>query len=417
VTMLRSYRAARSAGMMESPQVPLSGANLAMLFDGPASASGKVVTEHNAETIPAVWRSVRLLSGTSASLPIHSFRVGTKIAVASTLLDDPHPDMTRFELWEWAYQSVLLWGNAYFLKVRNGAGRVVELWPLMPWCVRVGRVKPTEANPSGKVFLLDIDGRKMDATPYDVFHVPGPGYDGVCGVSPIRMARTSLGLTMAAEEFGAKLFGSGSLMSGVLQTEQRLDQPQAEMLKSRWQQKVGGIANAHQVAILDSGVKFQPISIAPDDAQFLQSRSFQVAEVARWFGIPPHMLFETEKSTSWGSGLEQQSLGFVIYTLRSGWLPRFEQRISKELLPTNQQARYAVEGLLRGDTAARAAFYRTMRELGVYSVDEIRDLENLPPLEDGLGAGRLQPLNFAPLGSTPDPALGAGPMDPAQGGE
>lgn len=388
---------------IENPLRPLTDAALIdVLGDGSKVHAGVSVNEKSAMGVSAVWRAVNLLSGTGASLPLKPYQSGTRKALEAQILDEPHPDMTPFEYWEWVYVSLLLWGNAYSQKIRNGAGRVVELWPLMPGSVNVGRVKPFEGNPSGKMFeVTDAAGHRHALTSDEVFHIPGMGYDGVTGASPIRIARQSIGLALAAEEYGARLFGSGSLMAGILQTEQRLKDDQAEALKRRWTERITGLARAHEVAVLDNGAKFQPIGIPPEDAQFIEGRRFQIAEVARWFGVPPHMLMDTERSTSWGTGIEQQSIGFVVYTLRSSWLTRIEQRVTKELLPTGQYAKYSIEGLLRGDSAARAAFYKVMWEIGVYNRDEIRDLEEREPLPDGLGQDYMQPMNFEVVGEEP----------------
>jgi HK97 family phage portal protein len=308
-------------------------------------------------------------------------------------LANPHPDLTSFELWETAFGHVLLWGNAYLQTLRDQTGRIAELWPVHPSRVKTGRAKDLT-----KVYVVDGN---LDApfTDREILHVPGFGYDGVLGLSPIQCARQGIGLSLAAERYGAKLFGSGSLASGLLTTDKALSEVQATALKDRWAAKTKGLQNAHEVAILDNGAKFQQLSIPPEDAQFIESRRFQIAEVARIFGVPPHMLMETDRSTSWGTGIEQQGIGFVVYTLRP-WLTRFEQRISRILTPAATYASYEVEGLLRGDSAQRAGFYTQMWNIGVYSTNDIRRLENQPPVDGG--DVRYRPLNMGELGQ-PDP--------------
>ena len=384
----------------------MTGAALTELFMGGdhRSSAGVSVNEVKALGIPAVWRAVQLIASTSASLPLHAYqatdgggRVMKRTGQAAMLLDNPHPDQTPFELWETAFCHVALWGNAYLRILRNSFGQIRELWLIHPSRVKVGRSSETGVK------LYSIDGSQDALTDEQILHIPGFGYDGICGVSPIRAARQGLGLALAAEEYGAKFFGSGSLATGILQTEQRLSQPQADALHARWKAKRAGLNSAHEVIVLDSGAKFEQLSIPPEDAQFLQTRSFQVSEIARMFGIPPHMLQDTEKSTSWGTGIEQQSIGFVVYTLRP-WLTRFEQRITKILKPEPVYARFSVEGLLRGDSKTRAEFYRRMWEIGVYSTNEIRALEDLPPVEGG--DARHRPLNMGELG-TFDAALEA----------
>ncbi|MGL5908691.1 MAG: phage portal protein [Phycicoccus sp.] len=399
--MLRSLLSSLvpSASSPENPAVPLTSTGLVDWLDGGSrSHAGASVSEKTSLGMPAVWRAVSLISGSAAGLPLHAYvadgevreRVGPTSAAAS-LLRSPHQDLTPFELWEQVYVHLLLWGNAYLRVWRDRIGRPRELALIHPSRVRAGR----ESATSRKVYEVDGTGEPW----YDdrILHIPGLGYDGIAGVSPIRIARQGIGLALAAEEYGARLFGSGSLMSGILQTEQRLDQASADALKTRWRAKTSGLSGAHEVAVLDRGIKFQPLSMPPEDAQFLESRRFQVAEVARLFGVPPHMLGDTERSTSWGAGIEQQSIGYVVYTLRP-WLTRVEQRVSK-LFGDRVYARYTVEGLLRGDSAQRAAYYQQMWSLGVLSTNEIRALED----QAGVGPDgdvRYRPLNMGVLGET-----------------
>lgn len=407
------FRAARAAfrNSIENPAVPLTSTTVAEWLGPGRTSAGVTVTEQSSLGMPAVWRAVNLLAGTAAALPLHAYkpdgdtrvRLGTE-SQAAQLLDDPHPDMTPFEFWETVYGHMLLWGNAYLRKVRNRLGTIVELWAVHPGRVRAGR-----ASDGSKVYQLDGSDRAW--TDEEILHIPGFGYDGVSGCSPIRLARQGISLAMAAEDFGARFFGSGSLMSGILQTEQRLTKEQADALKSRWQAKVAGLGNAHDVAVLDSGAKFQQMSIPPGDAQFIESRGFQITEVARIFGVPPHMLMQTEKSTSWGTGIEQQGIGFVTYTLQP-WLTRVEQRLTKMLRPGTVYARYNVEGLLRGDSAAQAAFMKFMWEVGAFSTNDIRRLKELEPVDGG--NVRYRPLNFGVLGESASPTPAAAP-EPDEG--
>lgn len=394
----------------EDPANQLDAAQLMTLLGGAQTDAGIDVSERSALAMGAVWRAVSLISGVAAALPLTPYVAGTKQPATSAVLSDPHPDMTPYELWRLTYAHRLLWGNAYVQKLRNGAGQVRELWPITPDRVRVYAYQPSEANPSGKVFWVQLGSRDQPGplvplTSYDIMHLPGLGYDGVVGLSPVQMARQSIALGLAAEKYGARFFGSGNLMGGILQTDARLEPKQAEALKERWKAKMGGIDHSHEVAVLDAGAKFQTLTMPHDDAQFLESRQFQVHEVARWFGVPPFLLMSTEKSTSWGTGLEQQALGWVKFDLHPQWLVPTEQRITKEvLLNPKVEARYKVNELLRGDTAARSAFYRTMRELGAYNADEVRDQEDLQPLPDDKGQDYWQPTNMMTIGQTPPAA-------------
>lgn len=396
----------------ESPAVPLTSLSLLDWLGGTSSDSGVSVSETSSLHMPAVWRSVALIAGVSAALPLHTYVRGTKDRAESPLLDDPHPELTPLELWRLAFVARVLWGNGYLQKVRDGAGEVRQLWPITPSRVQVGRVRPSPDLPAGKIFQVTDDwGTHRTLTTRDILHIPGLGYDGLTGVSPVRMASEGIGLAQAAEKSAGALFGRGNLLGGVLQTEQRLKPDQAEALRSRWDAAASGLANAQRTAVLDSGASFKPITMPNTDAQFLESRQFQVVEIARMFGVPPFLLMSTEKSTSWGTGLEQQAQGWVTFDLAPTWLAPTEQRITKELLPSDQYAKYALQGLLRGDSSSRATFYRAMRDTGVMSADDIRALEDMPPLPAGKGGDvHLQPTYMAPLGSDP-----LAPKEPAAG--
>ncbi|MEV4173991.1 phage portal protein [Nonomuraea sp. NPDC049709] len=397
MTILRGLSEMRSP---ENPAVPLTSATLLDWMGGTRTAAGVQVSEKSSLTFSAVWRSTALISGVSSALPLHPYKDGGHERASSPLLKDPHPELTRLELWRLTFVHRCLWGNSYSQKVRDQGGRIRELWPITPDRVRVEKERPTPANPSGKVFWVTDDwGQVHRLTRREILHLPGMGYDGVCGVSPVRAAQAAIGLGLAAEEYGARLFGSGNLMSGILQTEQRLENDQADALKQRWKAKMSGLDKAHEVAVLDSGASFQPVSLPAKDSQFLESRTFEVEEIARWFGVPSFLMGLTSKSTSWGTGLEQQAIGWVKFDLHPTWLAPTEQRITKELLGAATEARYKIEGLLRGDSRARAEFYRVMREVGAFSANDIRDLEDLPPVDGG--DTYLQPMNMAPLGSDP----------------
>ena len=400
--MLRSLRDTVRNATPENPALPLTSTTLLDWLGGPKVHAGVTVTEQSSLGMPAVWRAVTLIAGGAAALPLHAYKAGGGVrermpetSPAARLLAEPHPDLTPFEFWEIVYGHILLWGNAYIRILRNRLGEIQELWPIHPSRVRVGR----ESDTGRKVYELD---RTLDEPWYDdkILHIPGFGYDGIVGVSPIRAARQGIGLAMAAEEYGARLFGSGSLATGILQTEQRLDQKDADNLKERWKAKMTGLQSAHDVAILDRGAKFQQLSIPPEDAQFIESRKFQIDEIARMFGIPPHMLGLVEKSTSWGTGIEQQVIGYVVFSKKT-WLTRVEQRATKLIKPA-AYSKYSIEGLLRGDSAQRAEFYRRMWELGVFSTNDILALEDRPGIGPA-GDVRYRPLNMGVLGE-PDPA-------------
>lgn len=390
---------------LENPGFPITNtALLSALGTGADTSAGITVTEESSPRMSAVYRAVSLISNLGGAMPLKTIDGTTKMVVPSRLLDDPHPDMTPYDVWKLTYVHRFLWGNSYQQKVRDPMGRVTELWPIAPWTVKVGRAQPSQDNPSGKIFkVTQTDGTVVPLTSREVFHIPGMGFDGLVGISVISYAAQAIGLSLAAEVAASKLFQSGNMLGGVLQTEQRLNQEQAETLQDRWRNRFQGVQNAHEVAVLDSGATFNSMTMPATDAQMLESRDFQVSEMARFAGIPPYLLFQTDRSTSWGTGLEQQAQGFVVFDLWPGWFAPTEQRITKHLLQDpNRIAKYKLEALLRGDSTARAEFYNVMRMNGIYSANDIRDLEDMPPIAEG-GDTYIQPMNMVPLGTKVDP--------------
>lgn len=403
---------------LQNPQIPISGASIVEYFGGWAKTfTGKRVTEESAVTSSAaVWQAVNLIADTCAGLPMHAYRrsgTGSRAPLdplsnnGAKLLADPHPDLTPFELWGLGYGSLCLYGNAYYRKLKNGGGVIAELWWINPSRVRVGRDSDTGA----KYYILDGD----EEHPYSddtILHIPGFGYDGVCGVSPIRAARQGIALGLAAEEFAGNLYANGSLATGILQTDQRIDEDESKRLKKLWKLSGTGMDSAHDIKVMGSGAKFQQLTINPEDAQFLETREFQITEIARWFGLPPHMLMQTDKATSWGTGIETQNQAMITYTF-SRYTTRLEQRLTKHVLsPGPVYAKVSYAGLLRGDTAARGAWYRTMRELGAFNANDIRALEDLDPVKGG--DVYYVPMNMMVMGEKPaEPAVPPAPADPA----
>lgn len=408
---------------IENPAVPLTATNLVEMLDGAPQLSGVRVSETTALRQIAVYRSVELIAGTCAALPLKAYKKGTRERVLTyPVLDDPHPELTKFETWETAYACLLLWGNAYFRKLRDGGGRVRHLWPIHPSRVSVDLVDPTPGNPGGKVFAIaNQDGGRTPYTSYEILHIPGMGYDGRVGLSRIQLAKQALGLGMAAEEYAARFFGSGSLQSGILTTERSLTEPQADTLKARWKAKVGGLGKAHDIAVLDNGATFLPVSIPPEDAQLLESQQWSVTQVARLFGLPPHAIGDVEKTTSWGTGIEQQTIGMVQFTLQPSYLTRVEQRITREVLFSPEvYAEYDVNGLLRGDTATRYEAHAKARQWGLETLNQFNALENKPLVDSEIGDAYLVPAGYTLVkadgtvivnpASTVEPAAGEDPV-------
>jgi HK97 family phage portal protein len=375
---------------LEDPSQPLTSSSLATwLGGGSRSLAGVSVSESRVFGLTAYYRGVVIVAGTAAGLPIKVFRRGSREEVrARTVLDSPNPRQTPFEFWFTTFAHAVSWGNAFSRKLRDGSGIVRQVWPIHPSRVRVEEVDPSPANPAGKVFIVrDAKGGETRYTPDEIFHIPYLSLDGLAGIRPLEVMRQSLGIGIAVENEAARFYGNGTRISGILRTEQKLEKGQADTLKARWREKVAGPENAGEIAVLDNGANFQPITLPPGDAQLLESRSFAVDEIARMLGLPPHMLGNVSTSTSWGSGIEQQTLGFVRFSFKH-WFDLVEQRVTRELLPGGWDsgswfAEYDLEGLLRGDSAARAAFYHAGITDGWLNRNEVRVKENREPV-DGL---------------------------------
>ena len=392
-----------------SPQDRTAGSGYTFYFGG--TTSGKAVTERSAMQMTAVYSCVRILAEAVAGLPLNLYRYtgdgGKEKAIGHPLYlllhDEPNPEMSSFVFRETLMTHLLLWGNAYAQVIRNGKGEVVALYPLMPNKMAVDR------DEQGQLYYSyqrsnDEAVRSKEQTvilrPPDVLHIPGLGFDGLVGYSPIAMAKNAIGMAIACEEYGAKFFANGAAPGGVLEHPGTIKDPQR--VRESWQSTFGGSGNANKIAVLEEGMKYTPIGISPEQAQFLETRKFQINEIARIFRVPPHMVGDLEKSSF--SNIEQQSLEFVKYTL-DPWVIRWEQSIQRTLLSQGEKAHYFVkfnlEGLLRGDYQSRMNGYATARQNGWMSANDIRELENLDriPAEEGgdlyLINGNMLPLKDA----------------------
>ena len=303
---------------------------------GALNFSGVSVGEYSALGLSAVHRAVSLISSTVASLPLRTLREvdGARTRVSS-FLDDPGgvDGATKFEWTETVLLHLLLHGNAYLLNVRNGAGTMAALEPVHPLCVNPEWELDAKGNRTGrKVFTVTLeDGRRLDLNQDQLTHIPGLSLDGLKGVSPIWIARNSLGTAIAGDRAAAKMFATGALHSGIVTPEEDITEDDAKVIKASLNAKTSGWENAGEIAVINRKLKFTPWTMSMEDAQFLQSRQFQIEEIARWFGVPPHLLMQTEKQTSWGTGVAEQNRGLARYTL-SSWTSRIEQRLSR-LLP------------------------------------------------------------------------------------
>ena len=390
----------------DTPQNATVGSRYTFYMGG--SSAGKSVTERSAMQMTAVYACVRILSESIAGLPLHLYRYndsgGKEKAIDHPLYlllhDEPNPEMSSFIFRETLMTHLLLWGNAYAQIIRNGKGEVIALYPLMPNKMTVSRdekgqlyytyQKSQEELPKNNSYTVTL-------YPQDVLHIPGLGFDGLVGYSPIAMAKNAIGLAIATEEYGSKFFANGAQPSGVLEHPGTLKDP--ARIRESWQNTFGGSGNANKIAVLEEGMKYTPISISPEQAQFLETRKFQINEIARIFRVPPHMIGDLEKSSF--NNIEQQSLEFVKYTLEP-WVVRWEQTIHRTLLSQEEKktyfAKFNLEGLLRGDYKSRMDGYAIARQNGWMSANDIRELENLDRIseEDGgdlyLVNGNMVPL-------------------------
>jgi len=387
----------------DKPKNALGGSRYSFFFGN--TSAGKPVNEHTAMQMTAVYSCVRILSETLAGLPLHVYRYNDsggkekylKHPLYKLLHDEPNPEMTSFAFRETLMSHLLLWGNAYAQIIRNARGEVIALYPLMPNKMTVDR------DSKGRLFYLYSrtsddaptlgDDSQVYLAPSEVLHIPGLGFDGLIGYSPIAMAKNAVGLAIATEEYGAKFFANGAAPGGVLGHPGTIKDPQK--VKESWNAAYQGSQNAHRVAVLEEGMKYQPIGISPEQAQFLETRKFQINEIARIFRVPPHMLADLEKSSF--SNIEQQSLEFVKYTL-DPWVVRWEQSMCRALLMESEKPivfiKFNVDGLLRGDYVSRMSGYATARQNGWMSANDIRELENLDRIPAEFG-GDLYLINGA----------------------
>lgn len=369
------------------------------------TTSGKPVNERTAMQTTAVYACVRILAEAIASLPLHVYEYqddgGKKLVHEHPLYyllhDEPNPEMTSFVFRETLMSHLLIWGNAYAQIIRDGAGRVLGLYPLLPDKMEVQR------DDRGNIYY--VYSRNSDENPMfkeygniklkaeDVLHIPGLGFDGLIGYSPIAMAKNAVGMTLACEEYGASFFANGANPGGVLEHPGVLKDP--SKVRESWNSVYRGVNNAHKIAVLEEGMKYQQIGIPPEEAQFLETRKFQINEIARLYRIPPHMVGDLDKSSF--SNIEQQSLEFVKYTL-DPWVIRWEQSLQRSLLLPGEKGKYFiklnVDGLLRGDYQSRMNGYAVGRQNGWFSANDIREMENMNPIPDEEG-GNLYLVNGA----------------------
>lgn len=339
----------------------------------------------------AVWACVRLIAETVASLPVHLYaRQGDRRSIVNPQpqwLIKPNPETTRFELFERTVAALNLDGNAYWYFEHDRLGRVAEVWPVPPLDVQVYR------DASTKEIRYRIGNTEYTAA--NIVHFRAfPGTDSLKGLSPISNFAQTIGLGLAAEEYGARYFGQGTAMPGVIEVPGKADQEQLKLMAAKWEADHQGVNNAHKPGFLTGGAQWKPTGIAHDDAQFLETREFQVTEIARIFRVQPHMIGDLTRATF--SNIEQQSIEFVVHTIRP-WLVRLESALAP-LIPGDAYLKFNVEGLLRGDTLSRYQAYAIAIQNHWMNSDEVREKEDMDPIADGEGQTFYGPMNQVPLG-------------------
>jgi len=353
------------------------------------ASTGVTVTVDFTLQLSAAWACIRLLSETIATLPCNFYQRGvdgdretaTTHVLYELLHNQPNADMSAVAFWQAYVTSLLTHGNAY-AELIFGAGRLIAIHFLIP--ARVMR-RPLSSGAIQWTYT-ELSGDTRVIPENRMWHTPAFSLDGRCGLSPIKYGAQVFGAALAADESSGALFANGMRPSGVLKTDKILNPKQRDDMRVNVVQKFSGVRNTGQTMLLEAGMAYQQLTLPPEDAQLLQTRSFSVEEICRWYGVPPIMVGHSEKVTAWGTGIEQIVIGFLTFSLRP-LLARLEQSIRRSLIAPAERTKYfaefAVEGLLRADSAARSAFYSTMVQNGVMTRNEVRRLENQPRVEGG----------------------------------
>lgn len=383
------------------------------------TTAGVGVSETSALNLSGVWRAVDLLSSQIGMLPMHLYERTSsntrQLAVdhpVAKLLTFPNPEMTPMRLREVLMAHVLLWGNAYCEIEWDWAARPVALWPMRPDQVTVERTLSPDRTPGELLYRYHSDTQGVFNLPaYRVLHIRGLSLDGVLGISVIGRAREDIGLGIATREYGSRFFSNGGLPGGVLTHPGRLSDEALARLRDDFATRHQGLSNAQRLAILEEGLEYKKIGVPPEDAQFLETRKFQISEIARWFGLKPHKLGDLERATF--SNIEHQNIEHVTDSLQP-WATRIEQEFNHSLLMSSERVRFytriELAGMLRGDTKSRFDAYGIGLDKGIYSINEVRALEDLNPVSGG--DQHFVQLNMAPIAG-PDSRSVSTPRLPA----
>lgn len=370
--------------------------------------SGENVTEYSALNYSAVYNAVLLIADTVASLPLGLKRKEDRNTLTvdsnplhSVLHDQANPFMTAMTMREVSMGHVLLWGNSYAEIVRNRMGEVIELWPITPNRVQV------KLFAGEVVYIIKMTSGEDVVLPRErVLHVPGLGFNGYMGYSVVSLASNAIGLGLAMETFGSRYFGNGTHPGVIVSHPGKLSPEASKKLQDSLVSAYSGLGKSHRLMLLEEGMALEKLGVPPNDSQFLESRQFQVPEIARWFNLPPHKLKDLTKSSF--SNIEAEQISFVTDSILP-WLVRLEQNYKMQLLNALEKKqglyfKHNVEGLLRGNAKDRAQLYRTMWMMGSISQNEIREKEDMDPIKGG--DEYFVPLNMQPLSralqETPD---------------
>lgn len=372
-------------------------------FRGEKAMTNEVITPEISLTVPAVLAAFTILSEDIASLPLMLYSQAGKNKFRAydnpyyrLMHDKPNEEHTSMVFREIMMGHLLAWGNFYGQLITDKKGDVVEIWPLRPDKMIVSR------SPDGRKIFTYTNAKNMQRVfdKEEILHIPAFGFDGLIGYSRISLMRNAIGLARAAENFGSKFFGNDARPGLVLKVKKKIDADGAKLLRESFVDVYQGAENKWKVGVLEEGTDLDTVGIPPEDAQFLQTRSFQVGEIARAFRVPPHMIGDVEKSTSWGTGIDSQEQGYVTHTLRP-WTTRLEGCMNQQLLLPQDQSVYFYEhlfaDLLRGDLATRYEAYIKAINNGIMNRNEVRSRENMNPYKGG--DTYMMPANMVTINS------------------